>query len=128
MNWHAFLHLDGPDETGKVVDWQIELGAPIPLRRTGWTPETLRIGMEIKVVGSPSVAEGRTAWLRADDAARWQPVSPGGRVQKDRPEVPAQARSRWRSSTSSDKVARRPYMRSFFTGDGTPAFRTSWRA
>ena len=56
MNPHAFLHLDGPDGGGKVVSWQIELGAPISLRRTGWTPDTLKIGMEIKVAGSPTRA------------------------------------------------------------------------
>ena len=33
MNPHAFLHLDGPDAAGKMVSWQIELGAPISLRR-----------------------------------------------------------------------------------------------
>jgi hypothetical protein len=84
MNPHAFLHLDGPDETGKVVDWQIELGAPISLRRTGWTPDTLKIGMEIKVVGSPSRAEGSHGMccvrMTLPDGS---PVTPGGRVQEE---------------------------------------------
>ena len=84
MNPHAFLHLDGPDETGKIVDWQIELGAPISLRRTGWTPETLKIGMEIKVVGSPSRAEGTHGMccvrMTLPDGS---PVAPGGRVQEE---------------------------------------------
>lgn len=84
MNPHAFLHLDGPDETGKVVDWQIELGAPISLRRTGWTPDTLKIGMELKVVGSPSRAEGSHGLccvrMTLPDGS---PVTPGGRVQEE---------------------------------------------
>jgi hypothetical protein len=84
MNPHAFLHLDGPDETGKIVDWQIELGAPISLRRTGWTPDTLKIGMEIKVVGSPSRAEGTHGLccvrMTLPDGS---PVTPGGRVQEE---------------------------------------------
>jgi hypothetical protein len=84
MNPHAFLHLDGPDETGKIVDWQIELGAPISLRRTGWTPDTLKIGMEIKVVGSPSRAEGSHGMccvrMTLPDGS---PVTPGGRVQEE---------------------------------------------
>ena len=84
MNPHAFLHLDGPDATGKVVDWQIELGAPISLRRTGWTPDTLKIGMEIKVVGSPSRAEGTHGLccvrMTLPDGS---PVTPGGRVQEE---------------------------------------------
>jgi hypothetical protein len=84
MNPHAFLHLDGPDQTGKIVDWQIELGAPISLRRTGWTPDTLKIGMEVKVVGSPSRAEGSHGMccvrMTLPDGS---PVTPGGRVQEE---------------------------------------------
>jgi len=84
MNPHAFLHLDGPDQSGKLVDWQIELGAPISLRRTGWTPDTLKIGMEIKVVGSPSRAEGSHGMccvrMTLPDGS---PVTPGGRVQEE---------------------------------------------
>ena len=84
MNPHAFLHLDGPDASGAIVDWQIELGAPISLRRTGWTPETLKIGMEIKVVGSPSRAEGTHGMccvrMTLPDGS---PVTPGGRVQEE---------------------------------------------
>lgn len=84
MNPHAFLHLDGPDEAGQIVDWQIELGAPISLRRTGWTPETLKIGMEIKVVGSPSRAEGTHGMccvrMTLPDGS---PVAPGSRVQEE---------------------------------------------
>jgi hypothetical protein len=84
MNPHAFLHLDGPDAAGKMVSWQIELGAPISLRRTGWTPDTLKIGMEIKVAGSPSRAEGTYGMccvrMTLPDGS---PVTPGGRVQEE---------------------------------------------
>jgi hypothetical protein len=84
MNPHAFLHLDGPDAAGKVVSWQIELGAPISLRRTGWTPDTLKIGMEIKVSGSPSRVEGTYGMccvrMTLPDGS---PVTPGGRVQEE---------------------------------------------
>ena len=37
-NPHAFLFLDVTDESGDVVEWQVELGAPVSLRRVGWTP------------------------------------------------------------------------------------------
>jgi hypothetical protein len=84
MNPHAFLHLDGPDAAGKVVSWQVELGAPISLRRTGWTPDTLKIGMEIKVTGSPSRADGTYGMccvrMTLPDGS---PVTPGGRVQEE---------------------------------------------
>src|SRR5262249_17206800 len=41
MNPHAYLYIDAPNASGTVVTWQIELGAPISLKRTGWTPDTI---------------------------------------------------------------------------------------
>ena len=83
MNPHAFLHLDVP-EAAATVSWQVELGAPISLRRTGWTPDTLKIGMEVKVVGSPSRADGTHGMccvrMTLPDGS---PITPGGRVQEE---------------------------------------------
>jgi hypothetical protein len=84
-NPHAFLYLDAPDATGRMVNWQIELGAPISLKRTGWTPETIQIGTELKAVGSPSRAEGThgmcCARITRPDGS---PIVPGGRVTEER--------------------------------------------
>jgi hypothetical protein len=81
MNPHAFLYIDAPDGSGKMVNWQIELGAPISLSRTGWTPATIQVGTELKVVGSPSKAEGThgmcCARITRPDGS---PIVPGGRV------------------------------------------------
>lgn len=83
-NPHAFLYVDAPDEKGEKIEWQIELGAPISLTRTGWTPETLKPGMIIKVVGQPSRAEGShgicCARITRPDGS---PIVPGGRVQEE---------------------------------------------
>ena len=56
-NPHSFLYFEA-DESGKKVEWQIELGAASGLARTGWTPETLKPGTVIKASGQPSRAEG----------------------------------------------------------------------
>ena len=84
MNPHAFLYVDAADAVGKMINWQIELGAPISLRRTGWTPDTLKVGTEIKVVGSPSRAEGTfgmcCARITRPDGS---PITPGGRVTEE---------------------------------------------
>jgi hypothetical protein len=84
MNPHAFLYVDASDAAGAKVNWQIELGAPISLRRTGWTPETLKVGTEIKAVGSPSRAEGThgmcCARITRPDGS---PITPGGRLQEE---------------------------------------------
>jgi len=86
-NPHAFLFLDVTDDSGDTVEWQIELGAPVSLRRTGWTPETLTVGMEVRAVGNRSRAEGSTGlccvrMTRADG----RPVLEGGRVSEERQE------------------------------------------
>lgn len=86
-NPHAFLYLDVTDASGATTEWQIELGAPVGLRRTGWTPDTMPIGMMIKASGRPSRAEGSTGlccvrMTRADGS----PILEGGRVEeRDQP-------------------------------------------
>ena len=82
-NPHAFLYLDVVDDSGATTEWQIELGAPVGLRRTGWTPDTLPLGMIVKASGRPSRAEGSTGlccvrMTRADGS----PILEGGRVQE----------------------------------------------
>lgn len=82
-NPHAFLYLDVIDESGATTEWQIELGAPVGLRRTGWTPDSLPLGMMVKASGRPSRAEGSTGlccvrMTRADGS----PILEGGRVEE----------------------------------------------
>ncbi|MFK7862636.1 MAG: DUF6152 family protein [Pseudohongiellaceae bacterium] len=57
-NPHAFLYLDVTGDDGQTVEWQVELGAPVSLRRVGWTPESLTIGTVVKLNGQRSRAEG----------------------------------------------------------------------
>jgi hypothetical protein len=85
-NPHSFLYLEANDEKGQKVEWQVELGAAAPLTRTGWTPETLKPGTIIKVVGQPSRAEGShgicCARLTRPDGS---PIVPGGRIEEETP-------------------------------------------
>ena len=57
-NPHAFLFLDVEGEDGEVSEWQVELGAPVGLRRVGWTPDSLSVGTVVKLSGRKSRAEG----------------------------------------------------------------------
>ena len=57
-NPHAFLFLDVEGEDGKVSEWQVELGAPVGLRRVGWTPDSLAVGTVVRLSGRKSRAEG----------------------------------------------------------------------
>jgi ABC-type dipeptide/oligopeptide/nickel transport system permease subunit len=54
-NPHSWVFLEGTDEKGQKVEWQIELAAAASL---GWTPTTLPIGTVVKVSGNPSRAPG----------------------------------------------------------------------
>jgi hypothetical protein len=84
-NPHGFLYIQAPNAKGEKVEWQIELGAPVSLSRTGWTPDTIKAGMVLKAVGQPSRAEGTygmcCARLTKPDGT---PVAPGARTEEDR--------------------------------------------
>lgn len=85
-NPHAFLYFNATDDKGQTIEWQVELGAPLNLARTGWTPDTLKPGMVIKVAGQPSRAEGShgmcCATITRPDGS---PIVAGGRVREEAP-------------------------------------------
>ena len=51
VNPHARFHMDVKDESGKIVNWEIELGSPAGLIRRGWTRNSLKIGEPVTVEG-----------------------------------------------------------------------------
>lgn len=53
-NPHSFLFIAGENADGEAVEWEVELGAAVSMRRQGWTPETIGAGDPIKAVGQPS--------------------------------------------------------------------------
>ena len=82
-NPHAFLFVDVVGANGQTSEWQIELGAPVGLRRTGWTPDSVTVGMDIKASGRPSRADGSQGLccvrMTKGDGS---PILEGGRVQE----------------------------------------------
>ncbi len=53
MNPHARFYLDVKDDaTGKVTNWEFELGSPNGLMRQGWTRNSLKEGDVVEVNGS----------------------------------------------------------------------------
>jgi hypothetical protein len=52
MNPHVYFYLNVKDDTGKVTNWALEMGAPSGLQRQGWTRNTLAVGDTVKVEGS----------------------------------------------------------------------------
>jgi hypothetical protein len=52
-NPHIFIYIDVPDEqTGEVVNWALELGAPNTLLRLGWRRDSIKAGDLITVEGN----------------------------------------------------------------------------
>jgi hypothetical protein len=52
INPHSIIVLDVPDESGKTVRWQAEMGGPNALARGfGWTRNTLKSGDKITLIG-----------------------------------------------------------------------------
>src|SRR5690242_18296207 len=52
MNPHARFYLDVKDDSGKVTNWEFELGSPNGLMRQGWTRNSMKIGDSVSVQGS----------------------------------------------------------------------------
>lgn len=51
MNPHARFYVDVKDESGKVTNWNFELGSPNVLKRQGWARDSLKVGDMVTVEG-----------------------------------------------------------------------------
>jgi len=54
MEWqnpHARFYVDVTDESGKVTNWEFELGSPNGLMRRGWTRNSLKPGDPVTIEG-----------------------------------------------------------------------------
>ncbi len=50
-NPHIWVYLDVKDESGNVVKWQCEGGAPNMLTRNGWSKDSLKPGDAVTIEG-----------------------------------------------------------------------------
>src|ERR1700733_13100929 len=67
-NPHAWLYVDGVDESGNVTSWSFEMGSPGGLVRRGWRRTELKKGDQVTVEGygakdSRNVANASTVTL-----------------------------------------------------------------
>lgn len=51
---HAYIRVDVTDDSGSVVEWEIETTSPGQLIRHDLTPDTLKVGERISAVGNPT--------------------------------------------------------------------------
>jgi hypothetical protein len=53
MNPHVYFYIDVRDEqTGKITNWALEMGAPAVIQRNGWTRNSMKIGDLVIVEGT----------------------------------------------------------------------------
>ncbi len=50
-NPHIWMYLDVKDDSGNVVKWQCEGGAPNTLTRAGWSKDSLKVGDQVSLDG-----------------------------------------------------------------------------
>src|SRR5215210_4632671 len=83
MNPHTYFYIDVKDESGKVVNWGLEMGSPNGLMRQGWSRNTMKVGDVVTVEGSrakdgSNIGNARTVMLNGKRmfAASSQGVTP----------------------------------------------------
>jgi len=67
-NPHAWLYVEGKDESGKITRWSFEMGSPNGLLRRGWRRMELNKGDQVTLEGyrakdGRNVANARTVTL-----------------------------------------------------------------
>ena len=61
MNPHARFYVDVKDESGKVTNWNFELGAIPVLLKQGWRKDSLKVGDQVTVDGARAKDGSNTA-------------------------------------------------------------------
>jgi hypothetical protein len=63
-NPHAWLYVEGKDESGKVTTWNFEMGSPNGLLHRGWIRTELKKGDQVTIVGYGAKDGSKTANAR----------------------------------------------------------------
>ena len=57
-NPHVYFTVEVPDESGRAVEWTVQMASTINTTRMGWTPDSLVAGDRV-VVGAHPALDGR---------------------------------------------------------------------
>ena len=63
-NPHLQIFFDAIDQDGELKHWTSEASSPTALRRRGWTPDTLRPGDRITIIGNRAKGGATSMHLR----------------------------------------------------------------
>ena len=83
-NPHSWIRIDVLDQTGKELQWAIEMNAPAQLTQRGWNPTTIKPGDKITLTMHPLKDGARggqfmTATLADGKSLSNGPNNPAGR-------------------------------------------------
>src|ERR1700751_6017450 len=85
MNPHARFYVDVKDDTGKVTNWEFELGSPNGLMRLGWTRSSLKEGDMVTVEGSRAKDGANLVNARSVKLSDGRKVFAGSSEDQDKP-------------------------------------------
>ena len=77
-NPHVWIQMLVPDGKGGQVEWSIEAGAPGMLLRTGWKPNTLKLGDPVTIVTHPARSGATNGSLVRVTMQDGRVLGPGG--------------------------------------------------
>lgn len=63
INPHSWLYLDVKDGRGNVSTWRCEMRTATQLRRSGWSKDMFKTGMQVTVTGAPDRKKAHTCYL-----------------------------------------------------------------
>ncbi|MEO6152841.1 MAG: DUF6152 family protein [Croceibacterium sp.] len=52
-NPHSYIQLMSKDASGRMVEYSLEMGAPMYLYARGWRPSSLKAGMPVNITYNP---------------------------------------------------------------------------
>ncbi len=90
VNPHSWLHLDAPDDDGRVVRWRCELRGATVLRRSGWSAEMFATGTKITITGAPDRFEPNTCYLGSAVFADGTRIDRYGQISRTAPQAPVE--------------------------------------
>jgi hypothetical protein len=64
LNPHSWLYFEATGPDGKVQKYRCEMRSAHTLRRSGWSPELLRIGSKADITASPDSADPASCYLQ----------------------------------------------------------------
>ena len=73
-NPHSYFTVDVAGDDGTTVTWTVQMASAISIRRSGWTPDSLVVGDEVRVDVHPA-RDGRSYGLLVSIEKDGQPIS-----------------------------------------------------